>query len=346
MKQFSRIFSKHDIKEKANDERKEEEKDGTSTSNNKSKKEDQRQKKKHVKETISWLGTSVSKVLNKEKFEKDLNVNLKMTRAYCIKEEDNARYKDVNFKEMVPKVIERDDPDTIVLQTGSIEITNIDVNNALMDTKKHLNEYRREWFEKVEKDSENLFNIAKEALEKSKNVRKVIIVKRISRFDRSSSDLIGIKSQLSRYANSVYDQLWIKNGSPENIILIDLDLECTGYFRDLVYGKYDDTKFDGIHLSGKGAVRQFTYRVIKQLKEKVYSSVKGKPSPSQVDNHIDCPQALYQRTNQNRDNHHGSQSQSSNRNVQTHLYSDTVKGNNTEHRYNVPIYNLYENLNC
>ena len=136
MKQFSRIFSKHDIKEKANDERKEEEKDGTSTSNNKSKKEDQRQKKKHVKETISWLGTSVSKVLNKEKFEKDLNVNLKMTRAYCIKEEDNARYKDVNFKEMVPKVIERDDPDTIVLQTGSIEITNIDVNNALMDTKR------------------------------------------------------------------------------------------------------------------------------------------------------------------------------------------------------------------
>ena len=46
---------------------------------------------------------------------------------------------------------------TIVLQTN----TNIDVNNALMDTKKHLNEYRKEWFDKVEKVSENHFNIAK-----------------------------------------------------------------------------------------------------------------------------------------------------------------------------------------
>ena len=129
---------------------------------------------------------------------------------------------------------------------------------------------------------------------------------------------------------------------------MDLDLECTGYFRDLVYGKHDDPKFDGIHLCGKGAVRQFTYRVIKQMKAKVYPSVKGRAPSSQVDNHVDCPQARYQRTNRNRDNQHGNQSQSSNRNVHTHLYSDAVKGNNTEQRqrYNVPTYNLYDSLNC
>ena len=120
-----------------------------------------------------------------------------MKRAYCIKEETNAKLKVSNFKAIVPKVIENEDPDTIVLQTGSIEVTNIDVNKALMDSRKTIEEYKKEWFAKVEDDSRNLFDIAKKALD-TKNVKKVIIMKRLPRYDRSSSDLTGIKSQLSK----------------------------------------------------------------------------------------------------------------------------------------------------
>ena len=62
-----------------------------------------------------------------------------------------------------------------MLQTGSIEITNFDVNNAVMDTKKHIDEYKKEWFEKVERDSSNLFNVAEDALKKSTSLKRVII---------------------------------------------------------------------------------------------------------------------------------------------------------------------------
>ena len=96
------------------------------------------------KEKISWIGTSISKALDKDKFEKDLNIQLKITRAYCIEEEENARFKKKHFREIVPKVVEKEDPDTIVLQTGSIEISNIDVNKALMDSKKDNEEYKKE----------------------------------------------------------------------------------------------------------------------------------------------------------------------------------------------------------
>ena len=93
-----------------------------------------------------------------------------------------------------------------------------------MDSRKTIEEYKKEWFAKVEDDSRNLLDIAKKALD-TKNVKKVIIMKRLPRYDRSSLDLTGIKSRLSKYANSMYDQLWIKEGSPDTIVVLDLHLE-------------------------------------------------------------------------------------------------------------------------
>ena len=46
--------------------------------------------------------------------------------------------------EIVPKVIKNNDVDTWVLLIRSIEIMNIDVNKAFMDTKKHINDYKKE----------------------------------------------------------------------------------------------------------------------------------------------------------------------------------------------------------
>ena len=275
------------------------------------------------KESVSWIGTSISKRLNHDKFEKDLNVSLKVSKAYCIEEEENARFKKSNFKAIVPQVIEKQNPDTLVLQTGSIEITNIDVNKALMDSGKHIEEYKKEWFAKVEEDSNNLFDIAKEALEK--NVKKVIILKRLPRYNRSSSDLIGVKSQLSKFANSVYDQRLIQEGSPKNIIVLGLDLECSGQFRELVYGHHEDGKYDGIHLSGIAASRQFTYHTIKMLKAKVYLSLLPKFRHRQVANHQNSEQGQYQRTNRKPDNYVGSQSENRNRNEKSHSYAEAVK---------------------
>ena len=87
-----------------------------------------------------------------------------------------------------------------------------------------------------------------------------MIVKRLERFDRASHDMYRIKSQLSKFSNHVYDQLWLKYGSPDRIHIIDLNIGCekNNYLRELIYGKPDNPKYDGIHLIGNGASRQFT----------------------------------------------------------------------------------------
>ena len=164
-------------------------------------------------DNIVWIGTSISNVLDREKFEKDTNTKLKVVKAYGIKREGNQRFPASNFTDTIPKVVENEKPDAIILQTGSIEITNIDVKKALMDPYKNIEQYKAEWTEKVKEDSTNLFKLAKKALQMKPDL-KVIIVKRLPRYDPKSQDPIFIKQSLSELANSVYDQLWLEDGGP------------------------------------------------------------------------------------------------------------------------------------
>ena len=292
--------------------------------------------KRNHKKKVAWIGTSISKVLDKEKFEKDLNVELSVTRAYCIKEEDDAENKKENFEAVVPEEIRKEKPDILILQTGNIEITNIEVNKALIDNDISIEEYKRSWFEKVEQDSKHLFEIAQNALKIDKNLQKVVILKRLPRQDRSSADFFGIKSELSNYANAIYDQLWIKMGSPKNIIILELELEGSKFYQNLIYGSPSSQNYDGVHLNGEGAVRQFTYQTIKQLKLKLFGIYQTKLKPSKrtqpqlvLDNdHTNCPQALYKRRNYKSYTY---QSQSPHTRPQS--YADVVRRNRGYHQY-------------
>ena len=237
---------------------------------------------------MPWVGTSLSKALNRKKFENDADVELTVVKAYCIKEE--GLYKKTNFQATVPEIVKNGSADTIVLQTGSIEITNIDVNKAMMDTTKELNQYKKEWFAKAEEDSTNLFSIAEEAIARDENL-KVVIVKRLPRFDRTSTDMLGIKSQLSKFVNHVYDQLWLKRGSPDRISIVELGLDCgkSNYLREIIYGTHNDPKYDRIHLIGNHSAWHFTYRAVNAI-----SSIITKPfryqQPSTFSRRNSCPE--------------------------------------------------------
>ena len=273
---------------------------------------------KKVKSTfdVAWVGSTISKVMDEKKFEKSTKSNVKFVRAYGITEENESShpkatlgFPNQSFQKVVPEVINNNNIDTLVMEAGSIEITNIKVNKALMDTSKDIKEYKKQWFDQVEEDSKKLFKIAEDAI-KHKPALKVVIIKRIPRFDCSSQDILGIRSTLSNFANSVYDQLWTKSGSPENIKIAELKLnvEHSGYLKSLIFGSKTEDNFDGIHLNGQGASRHFTYRAV-QVMQNIISPHPRKPSaiPSLhrqpaaekynlcEDDHSDCPQARYQR---------------------------------------------------
>ena len=241
--------------------------------------------------------------------EKELDVELNAVRAYCVKRE--GKFPDLNFEKVVPETIESDDVDTLVLETGSIEISNIDVNRAVMNFDKSVEESKREWFEEAEETSKALFQIAEDCVSKDKELN-VVIVKRPPRFDKTTNDILGIKQKISDYANKIYDQCVLKSSNAERIHLVELDLiQKSNYLKELIYGRQDNERYDGIHLAGSGSSRHFTYRVVQSLKQILedrkskmlhshYHSGRSErlsraERKSEEYDHTHCPQAQYQR---------------------------------------------------
>ena len=70
------------------------------------------------KHQVTWVGTSISKVLDKGKLEQDLNVKLNAIKAYCVNEE--GKFPESNFNAIVPKIVDKGETDTLILKTGSI----------------------------------------------------------------------------------------------------------------------------------------------------------------------------------------------------------------------------------
>ena len=76
-----------------------------------------------IPEHLKIGACSISKALDANKCEHDTNTELTVVKAYCVNEE--GRFPESNFKAKVPAIVRKEDADTIVLETGSIEITNM-----------------------------------------------------------------------------------------------------------------------------------------------------------------------------------------------------------------------------
>ena len=217
----------------------------------------------------------------------------------------------------------------------------------MLDTTKDLSVYKKEWFNKIEENSAKLFDIAENALETNKNIQKVLIVKRFPRYDRSSDDILQMKSKLSEFGNVSYDQLWKRKGSPENIQIVNIDLQTSSskHLKYLIFGDPSMKNYDGIHLRGKGATRHFTYRTINTLRKVIHPEKYEEPeirSPKStyVKNdvsHTNCPQAMYQKW---RKIENESAQKQFLKPPQTRLYSEVV-----DNRYSVPTKNRFNPLN-
>ena len=139
----------------------------------------------------------------------------------------------------------------------------------------------------------------------------VIFVKRMPWYDKPSADILGIKSQFAKFANHVYDQLWLKRGSPSRIHAIELELDLDQYsnLKDIIFGNGISANYDGVHLVGKAATRHFTYRAIQQISKIITKPLKpvfksnltqtrqkhNNSSEKLQQDHSNCEQARYQR---------------------------------------------------
>ena len=102
--------------------------------------------------------------MDEKKFERNTKSSVKFVRVNGIAEETESPYPkqaqsflNKTFEKVVPEVIENNNIDTLVMQAGSVEISNIKVNEALMDTSKDIRAYKKKWFDKVENDCKKIF---------------------------------------------------------------------------------------------------------------------------------------------------------------------------------------------
>ena len=176
----------------------------------------------------------------------------------------------------------------------------------------------------MEEDSCSVFGIAQEAIKKNNDL-KVIIVKRLPRHDKRSCDLLGIKSELSHFANTAYDQLWLKSGSPQNIKIIDVELQTDKYshLKDLIFGPVNSSSYDGIHLRGKGAARQISYRLKQALR------------PSMEEFGLSLSKFVVT----------GRKQKVSSRSVHAKSYVAAVTSSSSNSQYSVPTSNRFSSLN-
>ena len=143
--------------------------------------------------------------------------------------------------------------DWMGIETGTNEISNIDVTLNYDD---HI----QDWKEQIRVAASAVFDLAQTALATNPDLRKVILMKRIPRHDDK------IRSQLTKYGNSVYDQIWEELGSPSSIVIGEPNLDCYGDLKDLRYGVSGSQVCDNIHLRGKLGPAHLTNSIIKTFK--------------------------------------------------------------------------------
>jgi hypothetical protein len=206
----------------------------------------------------------------------------------------------------------------------------------MTDPSKDIKNYEKDWFSKAEKDSENLFNLALKVTEENPST-KVIILKRLERFDSNTEDPLQIKRRISSFANNVYDQLWSKSGSPNNIQISKISLGCSEslFLKQIIMGNPGTKLYDGVHLRGTEASRHFTYRAMQAIKPVSENESTEKPKMRKSDHvllpagHNNCAQAKYQRR----------QSRNS-----TQVVTNQPNQTNSSYRYNVPTQNSFSVL--
>ena len=90
-----------------------------------------------------------------------------------------------------------------------------------------------------------MFKLAEESLKDNPVLKKVIILKSISRYDPVSADPCSIKAKLNQFGNTMYDSMWMEKGCPTNISIEDQHLDCHGPLREKRFGNPASVGYDG-----------------------------------------------------------------------------------------------------
>ena len=240
---------------------------------------------------ILFIGDSVSASANIKVVEEATRAKVVTSKAYsAIHDEvsnvakNPAFYPHKNFTDVIPKEVVKDTFDYLVLQSGSVDISNL-------NTKVNANLYLDYFQQEAVISAKNTFNAGVQALKQQPTLQKVLIMKQIPRHDPKEVDPLGIKTSLSQLFNSTMMEQWMNSPHKERIFIGNHNLECSGASLSSRYKCTKTGKFDGIHLYGSSGSKFYTLSMLSILRTAGLIS-------SEHDYHLSCAQYQYQNKQQ------------------------------------------------
>ena len=96
-----------------------------------------------------------------------VNTNIKQVKAYSSVYDKRARFPAKNFMDVTKQEVKKEQFDTLLLQSGSVDITNL-------DTKSQPQEHTEYLKQEVIISARNIFSVAESALESQPDIEKIM----------------------------------------------------------------------------------------------------------------------------------------------------------------------------
>ena len=132
-----------------------------------------------------------------------------------------ARFPRANFTDVIPAELKKDKYHSLVLQSGSVDITNL-------NTKDNPAEYIEYFKQETVISAKSIFLSAENALSVSTSLKNVVLMKHVPRYDPSNVDPLCIKPALSQLFNNTVTELWMNSKHKDKIAIGSHTIECTG----------------------------------------------------------------------------------------------------------------------
>ena len=152
-------------------------------------------------------------------------------------------YPDANFTDIVPKEMEQNKPDALILQIESVTLTNLttDVHEEFAK-------------QQVKVAASNMFSVATSSLAANPNLQRSVLMEAVPRFDTKA------KQELNRYGNLMLHQAKQESNSihKDQVYIGVHTLDCQG--KGLFVSRYGDRRHqaDMIHMRGPSGQAAYT----------------------------------------------------------------------------------------
>ena len=222
------------------------------------------------KDHVLWVADSILSNVDFDHLARNMKKRIKTVKAYTATREDDARFPNQNFLDVIDKELTKGAFDTLVIGGGSVDISNLDTYN---EPEKNVPELRGKAIDSAQK----LFSLAEASLQSHPTLRKVILMKRTPRYDPTEGDPLNLKPQLSSLADSASFGFWCDSPFKDRIILGGQDIPTGDEHHYDVYGSHEDSEYDGLHMRGPAGLSFLTNSIQKVLTKA--NLISENPSP-------------------------------------------------------------------